>query len=53
MNFTELANIRQSVRKYSDKAIDREILDQIIEASRIAPSASNSQPWKLIIVDQK
>ena len=50
-NFTELATIRQSVRKYTDKAIEKEKLDLIIEACRIAPSASNSQPWKLIMVD--
>lgn len=51
-NFTDLALARQSVRKYSDKAIERGQIDQIIEACRIAPSASNSQPWKIIIVDE-
>jgi nitroreductase len=53
MNFTDLALSRQSVRKYSNKPIEKEKIDEIIEACRIAPSASNSQPWKLIIVDQK
>ncbi len=51
-NFTELALRRQSVRKYLDKSIETEKINQIIEACRIAPSASNSQPWKLIIVDE-
>ena len=50
-NFTELALLRQSVRKYSVKLVERNKIDEIIEASRIAPSASNSQPWKIIIVD--
>jgi len=51
-NFTELATIRQSVRKYTERKVEREKINEIIEACRIAPSASNSQPWKLIIVDE-
>ncbi len=50
-NFTELLKTRQSVRKYINKSVERKKIDEIIEACRIAPSASNSQPWKLIIVD--
>lgn len=51
MNFTELALQRQSVRKYVPTEVEKEKIDEIIEACRIAPSASNSQPWKLIIVN--
>ena len=51
MEFTELIKIRQSVRKYQDKPVEKEKIEKIIEAVRLAPSASNSQPWKLIIVD--
>jgi len=52
MNFTELALQRQSVRKYVPTGVEKEKIDQIIEACRIAPSASNSQPWKIIIVNE-
>jgi len=41
---------RQSDRKYSDKPVENEKLERIIEAGRMAPSACNSQPWKFIIV---
>jgi nitroreductase len=51
-DFTELLTKRQSVRKYINKPIEKEKLEQIIEACRLAPSASNSQPWKMIIVDE-
>ena len=51
MDFQKLIYTRQSVRKYQDKPVEREKLEQLIESVRIAPSASNSQPWKLIIVD--
>ena len=41
---------RQSDRKYSDKPVEKEKLDRIIEAGRMAPSACNAQPWKFIVV---
>jgi nitroreductase len=41
---------RQSDRKYSDRPVEREKLDRIIEAGRMAPSACNAQPWKFILV---
>jgi len=41
---------RQSDRKYSDKPIEKEKLDRIVEAGRMAPSACNAQPWKFIVV---
>ena len=52
MTFQELINHRQSVRRYQGKPVEREKIERIIEAVHIAPSACNSQPWKLIIVDQ-
>lgn len=44
---------RQSVRSYQDKEIPEEILQQILEAGRLAPSAKNGQPWKFIVVKDK
>lgn len=41
MNFLELAKKRYSVRKYKDKAVEKEKLDKILEAARIAPTARN------------
>ena len=41
---------RQSVRKYSDKPISDEVLNNILEAGRLAPSWVNVQPWKFIVV---
>jgi nitroreductase len=45
-----LINKRQSDRKYSDKPVEKEKLERIIEAGRMAPSACNAQPWKFIVV---
>ncbi len=52
MEFSKLIKIRQSVREYQTKAVEKEKFQQLIEAVRLAPSASNSQPWKLILVDE-
>jgi nitroreductase len=51
VDFYELAGRRQSVRRYSDKRLERDKIEQCIEAARVSPSTSNSQPWKFIVVD--
>jgi len=51
MEFSELIKVRQSVRQYRQRPVPRDLLDKLIEAVRLSPSASNSQPWKLIVVD--
>ena len=51
MDFHKLISLRQSDRKYINKPVDREIINRCIEAARLAPSASNSQPWTFIVVD--
>lgn len=52
MTFHELILKRQSDRLYIDKPVDRNIIERCIEAGRLAPSASNSQPWTFIVVDE-
>ncbi len=47
----DLIKLRQSDRKYSDKPVEKEKVDRILEAGRMAPSACNAQPWKFIVVD--
>lgn len=53
MSFIELANNRQSHRKYDpNRPVPRELIEQILDIARIAPSATNSQPWHFIVVDE-
>ena len=52
MTFLELVNRRQSVRRYADRPVEREKIELCLEAARLAPSTSNSQPWKFIVVDE-
>ena len=50
MNFREIAEARQSCRKYNAaRAVEREKLDAILEVARIAPSACNGQPYHITV----
>lgn len=40
---------RRSIRKYEEKPIPKDVLEQIIDAGRVAPSAKNRQPWKYLV----
>jgi nitroreductase len=50
MDVSEAISTRRSVRSYKNQDIDDETLAKIIEAGRLAPSASNAQQWKFIVV---
>jgi nitroreductase len=53
MIFNDLIHARQSVRRYAETPVDPEKLSQCLESARLTPSASNSQPWSFIVVDQE
>jgi nitroreductase len=50
MDVFEAVQKRRSVRAYQSTPIPREKLEKILEAARLAPSASNIQPWHFIVV---
>ena len=41
---------RRSVRAYTDQPVERDKLERLLEAARLAPSASNRQEWRFIVV---
>ena len=41
---------RRSIRKFIDKDIPIELIEQVIDAGRMSPSAKNRQPWKYIVL---
>lgn len=51
MTLNELIKTRRSIRKYSDKPVDRDILYQVLEAGRLAPSAKNEQNWHFTVIE--
>jgi len=50
MDVSQAISVRRSVRAYNAQDIDEEKLNKVLEAGRLAPSASNSQDWKFIVV---
>lgn len=50
MDVLEAIRLRRSVRAYLPHPIPRETLLEILEAGRLAPSASNIQPWHFVVV---
>lgn len=51
LDFLEIIRKRQSDRAYQTTPIEKEKIERILEAARLAPSACNAQPWKFIVVD--
>ena len=51
MDFLTLAKKRHSTRKYKDTKIEKEKLDLILEAGRVAPTANNQQPIKILVIE--
>ena len=50
MDFLELVKSRYSVRSYEPRPVEQDKLDRVLEAARMAPSGSNQQPWRFVVV---
>lgn len=44
---------RRSIRKYENRPIPREVLEDIIDCGRLAASANNLQPWEFVVVTDR
>ena len=44
---------RRSVRKYLDKPVNPDLVDEILRAGMFAPSGCNKQPWHFVVFDEK
>ena len=50
MKFSELAAQRYSVRRFDSRPVEQDVLDQILETGRLAPTAKNLQPQRIYVV---
>jgi nitroreductase len=51
MEFYDLILSRESIRNYDpERPVPKKILEKIMDAGRLAPSACNIQPWKFLVV---
>lgn len=53
MDFLEVIEKRHSVRKYSDRPVEKELLDTIVRVSETAPSSRNSKSTAFMVIDDK
>ena len=49
----ETLQARRSIRAYTARAVDRSIIEDIVDCGRMAPTAMNDQPWDFIVVISK
>lgn len=50
MDVEKAIKLRQSVRNYASREVEEEKLNKVLEAARLAPSASNRQEWRFVVV---
>jgi len=53
LNVKEAIEMRRSIRHFRPDEVPDELIEQILEAARLAPSGSNIQPWRFLVVRDK
>ncbi len=53
LSVKEAIEIRRSIRRFRPDDIPDELIEQILEATRLAPSAGNRQPWCFLVIRDK
>ena len=52
MNILDAIQARQSIRSFKNKEVSKEIIENILNISRFAPSGGNTQPWKIYVLSE-
>ncbi len=53
MELREVIRTRRSMRKFKNEAVPQEMVQLILEAAMLAPSAGNQQPWHFLVVTDR
>ncbi len=53
MELKEAIRTRRSIRKFTSEAVPQEMIQLILEAAMLAPSAGNQQPWHFVVVTDR
>lgn len=51
MELTAVISARHSVRDFTDRVVDHEVMQRILDAASLAPSALNEQPWRFYVAE--
>lgn len=52
MSFLELLKNRRSIRRYTDRKVEPEKIQQILTAALMSPSSKRSNPWEFIVIEE-
>ena len=52
-DFVRMIKERRSIREYSDRPIEKRILEEIVDCARLSPSSRNIQPWVFVVVTER
>lgn len=50
MQLRETIELRRSIRNFNNKKLTKEIIDDLLDCGRLAPSAKNRQPWFFVVI---
>jgi len=53
MDLMEAIRTRRSIRKYKPTPVPESIVKEVLNAARLAPTANNSQPWRIVVVQDE
>jgi len=53
MDVVDAIKGRRSIRKWQDRPVDKEVLAELLDAARLAPSGANGQQWEIIAVTDR
>ena len=53
MSFRKLAQERYSVRKFSNRPVEKDVIDSILEIGSLAPTAVNYQPQRILVIQSR
>ena len=52
MDALEAIHTRRSIRRYEKKPVPEELVQRVLAAAMMAPSARNAQPWQFVVIDE-
>jgi len=53
MDALEAIHTRRSIRRFRDAPMPEDLVEQILRAGMMAPSACNKQPWRFVVIDDE
>ncbi|HIR41688.1 MAG TPA: nitroreductase family protein, partial [Candidatus Egerieicola pullicola] len=53
MELMDYLTTRRSIRRYQDRLIPKETMEELIHIATLAPTGSGEQPWGFLVLDKK